>query len=138
MWYHRRVLVLGDSVLVPDLTPDQLTVLKVALRLVCVCHRQDFPLVTVRLCLFGFDRVLSLSYNVLNVIFVSQFLKQNRARRIFPHLVQDEPVEVRHVALVGQGPFIVVFEMLLEGHGVMGDLHHCAQVVGQHLRGDAP
>lgn len=50
-----------------------------------------------------------------------------------PHLVEDVPVEVRHVALVRQGPFVVFFEMLLKVHGVVRDLHHRAQVIGQHL-----
>ena len=50
------------------------------------------------------------------------------------HLVQYEPVEVGHVALVGQKPFVIVFKMFFEGHGVVRDLHHCAQVVRQYLK----
>lgn len=49
------------------------------------------------------------------------------------YLIQDEGVEVRHVALVGDGTLVVVLEVLLQGYGVVGDLHHCAQVVRQHL-----
>lgn len=50
------------------------------------------------------------------------------------HLVENKPVEVRHVALVGQRPFVVVLKMLLQGHRVVRDLHHRAQVVRQHLK----
>lgn len=49
------------------------------------------------------------------------------------YLIQDEGVEVRHVALVGDGALVIVLEVLLQGHGVVGDPHHSAQVVRQHL-----
>lgn len=48
-------------------------------------------------------------------------------------LVQDEPVEVRHVSLIGDGTFIVIFEVLLQSHGVVWDPQDGAQVVRQHL-----
>lgn len=54
-------------------------------------------------------------------------------REVFPYLIQDEGVQVRHVALVGDGTLVVIFKVLLQRHGVMWDLHHRAQVVGQHL-----
>lgn len=57
----------------------------------------------------------------------------NRSMFFGPHLVEDVPVEVRHVALVRERPLVIIFEMLLKGHGVMRDPHHGAQVVGQHL-----
>lgn len=50
------------------------------------------------------------------------------------YLVQDEPVQVRHVPLVGDGTLVVVFEVLLQRHGVMRDVHHRAQVVRKHLQ----
>lgn len=50
------------------------------------------------------------------------------------HLVQDVPVQVRHVALAGHGPVVVVPEVLLQRHGVVRDAQHRAQVVGQHLQ----
>lgn len=50
-----------------------------------------------------------------------------------PHLVQDVLVEVGHVTLTGHGAVIVIPEVLLQGHGVMGDMQDRVQVVGQHL-----
>lgn len=50
------------------------------------------------------------------------------------YLVQDELVQVGHVALVGDGALVVVLEVLLQGHGVVRDVHHRTQVVGQHLQ----
>lgn len=49
------------------------------------------------------------------------------------HLVEDERVEIRHVALVGERPLVVFFEVSLEGHRVKWDLHHSAEIVRQHL-----
>lgn len=51
------------------------------------------------------------------------------------HLVQDVFVEVGHVALAGHRPVVVITEMLLQRHGVVGDAQHRVQVVGQHLVG---
>lgn len=51
-----------------------------------------------------------------------------------PHLVQDVLVEVGHVSLAGHGAIVVVSEVLLQSHGVVGDVQDCVQVVGQHLR----
>lgn len=50
------------------------------------------------------------------------------------HLVQDVLVEVGHVALAGHGAIIIISEVLLQGHRVMGDMQDRVQVVGQHLR----
>lgn len=54
---------------------------------------------------------------------------QNHKRKpntnMFPYLIQDERVQVRHVSLVGDGTLVVVFKVLLQCHGVMWDLHHC-------------
>lgn len=50
-----------------------------------------------------------------------------------PHLIKNVPVEVRHVALIRQRSLIIFFKMLFKGQRVMGDLHYCAQVVGEHL-----
>lgn len=50
-----------------------------------------------------------------------------------PHLVQDVLVEVGHVTLTGHRAIIVIPEVLLQGHGVMGDVQDRVQVVGQHL-----
>lgn len=50
-----------------------------------------------------------------------------------PHLVQDVLVEVGHVTLTGHRAVIVIPEVLLQGHGVMGDVQDRVQVVGQHL-----
>ena len=53
------------------------------------------------------------------------------------HLVENEPVEVWHVALVGHRPFVVVLEVLLQGHRIMRDVHHCTQVMRKHLRNNS-
>lgn len=50
------------------------------------------------------------------------------------HLSQYIFVEVGHVAMIRHRPIIVILEVLLQSHGVMWDLQHCVQVVGQHLR----
>lgn len=50
-----------------------------------------------------------------------------------PHLVEDVLVEVGHVTLTGHGAIVVIPEVLLQGHGVMGDVQDRVQVVGQHL-----
>lgn len=50
-----------------------------------------------------------------------------------PHLVEDEGVEIRHVALVGQRPLAVFFKVLLKGDRIKWDLHHGAEIVRQHL-----
>lgn len=50
-----------------------------------------------------------------------------------PHLVEDVLVEVGHVALTGHGAIVVIPEVLLQGHGVMGDVQDRVQIVGQHL-----
>lgn len=52
---------------------------------------------------------------------------------VSPHLVKNVPVEVRHVSFTRQRSLIIVFEMLFKGQRFMGDLHYCAQVIGQHL-----
>lgn len=49
-------------------------------------------------------------------------------------LVQDVLVEVGHVALAGHRAVIVITEVLLEGHRVMGYVQHRVQIVRQHLR----
>lgn len=54
--------------------------------------------------------------------------------QLVAHLVKNKCVEVGHVALVGQRPRIIIFEMLFEGLRVMRDLHQCAYVVRQHLK----
>jgi len=36
--------------------------------------------------------------------------------------------------MVGDGTMVVVLEVFLQGHGVVRDVHHRAQVVGEHLR----
>lgn len=51
-----------------------------------------------------------------------------------PHLVKNEPIEVGHVALVGERPFIIIFKMLLESQRVMRNLHDGAQAMRQHLK----
>lgn len=56
-----------------------------------------------------------------------------QAWAVTSHLVQKERVEIRHVALVGQGAFAVFLEVLLKGNGVMWDFHHGAKIVRQHL-----
>lgn len=50
------------------------------------------------------------------------------------HLVEDEGVEIRHVALVGQRPLAVFFKVLLKGDRIKWDLHHGAEIVRQHLQ----
>lgn len=51
-----------------------------------------------------------------------------------PHLVQDVLVEVGHVSLAGHRAVVIISEVFLQGHGVMGDVQDRVQVVGQHLR----
>lgn len=48
---------------------------------------------------------------------------------VCPHLVQNEAVQIGHVALVGQRAFVIVSEMLFEGNRIVRDLHHCAKVM---------
>ena len=57
-------------------------------------------------------------------------------RRCFQrlYLIQDVFVEVWHVSLIGHGPIIVILEVLLQSHGVMWDVQHRVQVVGEHLK----
>lgn len=50
------------------------------------------------------------------------------------HLGQYVFVEVGHVAMIRDRPIVIVLEVLLQSHGVMWDLQHCVQVVGQHLK----
>lgn len=54
--------------------------------------------------------------------------------RARPHLVQDVLVEVGHVSLAGHRAVIVIPEVLLQSHRVVGDVQDRVQVVGQHLR----
>ena len=54
------------------------------------------------------------------------------------HLVQNVGVEVGHVALLGDGPVVVVPEMFLQCHGVVGEVQHRVQVVGQNLGDKRP
>lgn len=53
---------------------------------------------------------------------------------MLPHLVQDVLVEVGHVSLAGHGAIIIISEVFLQSHGVMGDVQDRVQVMGQHLR----
>lgn len=50
------------------------------------------------------------------------------------HLVQDVLVEVGHVSLAGHGPIVIISEVLLQSHRVVGDVQDRVQVMGQHLR----
>ena len=49
------------------------------------------------------------------------------------HLCQDVVVEVRHVAVVGDGAAVIVLEMLLQRHSVMGDVQNSVKVVREDL-----
>lgn len=51
-----------------------------------------------------------------------------------PYLVQDVLVEVGHVPLAGHGTIVIISEVLLQSHRVMGDVQDRVQVMGQHLR----
>lgn len=49
------------------------------------------------------------------------------------YLVQYVFVEVWHVPMIGHWALVVVLEVLLQGHGVMWNVQHCVEVVGEHL-----
>lgn len=49
------------------------------------------------------------------------------------YLVQDVFVEVRHVAMIGHWPLIIILEVLLQSNGVMWNVQHRVEVVGEHL-----
>lgn len=51
------------------------------------------------------------------------------------HLVQNEPVQVRHVSLIGNRTLIIISKVFLQSYRIMRDLHHCAEVMGKHLQG---
>lgn len=51
-------------------------------------------------------------------------------------LIQNELVQVWHVSLVGDRTLVIIFEVLLQSHRVMGNVHDCTQVVGQHLKSE--
>lgn len=40
-------------------------------------------------------------------------------------LIQNELVQVWHVSLVGDRTLVIIFEVLLQCHRVMGNVHDC-------------
>lgn len=49
------------------------------------------------------------------------------------YLVQYVFVEVRHVAMIGHWPLVIILEVLLQSHGIMWNVQHRVKVVGEHL-----
>lgn len=53
----------------------------------------------------------------------------------FPsYLIQDVFIEVWHVAMIGYWTVVVILKVFLQGHGVMGNVQHCVQVVRKDLK----